>query len=54
MTAPEGYINFRPVLFTDDGEVTDQSTAAFLTDFMQEFRIHTERVLTVIPRHDVD
>ena len=50
MTAPEGYITFRPGVFTDDGEVTDESTAAFLTDFMQEFRIHTERVLTVIPR----
>jgi chromate reductase, NAD(P)H dehydrogenase (quinone) len=50
MTAPEGYITFRPGLFDDDGEVSDDSTAAFLTDFMQEFRTHTERVLTVIPR----
>jgi chromate reductase len=50
MTAPEAYINFRPGLFTDDGDVTDESTAAFLTDFMQEFRIHVERVLTVLPR----
>lgn len=50
MTAPEGYITFRPGLFTDDGEVTDESTAAFLADFMQEFRDHTERVLTVLPR----
>lgn len=50
MTAPEAYITFRPGLFTDDGEVTDESTAAFLGDFMQEFRLHTERVLTVLPR----
>jgi len=50
MTAPEAYITFRPGLFTDDGEVTDESTAAFLADFMQEFRVHIERVLTVIPR----
>ncbi|MDQ3827558.1 MAG: NAD(P)H-dependent oxidoreductase [Actinomycetota bacterium] len=50
MTAPEAYVHFRPGLFTDDGEVSDQSTAAFLADFMQEFRTHTERVLTVIPR----
>src|SRR4029079_5197686 len=28
MTAPEAYITFRPGLFTDDGEVTDESTAA--------------------------
>jgi chromate reductase len=50
MTAPEAYITFRPGLFTEDGEVTDESTATFLTDFMQEFRTHIERVLTVIPR----
>jgi chromate reductase len=30
--------------------VTDDSTRAFLTDFLTEFRIHTERVLTVLPR----
>src|SRR6188472_1090057 len=47
MTAPEAYITFRPGLFTDDGEVTDESTAAFLADFMQEFRVHIKRVLTV-------
>jgi chromate reductase, NAD(P)H dehydrogenase (quinone) len=50
MTAPEAYVHFKPGLFTDQGEVTDESTASFLRDFMQEFRIHTERVLTVIPR----
>jgi chromate reductase len=43
-------VNFKPGLFTDDGEVTDESTAAFLREFMQEFRDHTERVLTVLPR----
>jgi chromate reductase len=50
MTSPEAYITFKPGLFTDDGEVTDESTAAFLADFMQEFRDHIERVLTVLPR----
>ena len=50
MTAPEAYVTFRPGLFTDDGEVTDQSTATFLSDFMREFRDHTARVLTVLPR----
>ena len=50
MTAPEAYITFKPGLFTDDGEVTDQSTATFLSDFMREFRDHTARVLTVLPR----
>ena len=50
MTSPEAYIHFQPGLFTDDGGVTDPSTAEFLGDFMQEFRTHIERVLTVIPR----
>ena len=50
MTAPEAYLTFKPGLVTDDGEVTDESTAAFLADFMQEFRDHIERVLTVLPR----
>jgi chromate reductase len=50
MTAPEAYIQFKPDLFTDDGEVTDESTAEFLSDFMQEFHDHVERVLTVLPR----
>ncbi|MGB8382390.1 MAG: NADPH-dependent FMN reductase [Dermatophilaceae bacterium] len=50
MTAPEAYIHFDPKVFTNDGEVTDGSTAEFLTAFMQDFRTHMERVLTVIPR----
>ena len=50
MTSPEAYISLRPGLVTDDGEVTDESTAAFLADFMKEFRDHIERVLTVLPR----
>ena len=50
MTAPEAYIHFRPGLFTDDGEVTDESTSAFLADYMREFRDYIERVLTVLPR----
>ena len=50
MTAPEAYVHFRPELFGPGGEVTDESTAGFLRGFLQEFRIHTERVLTVIPR----
>jgi chromate reductase len=50
MTAPEAYIHFKPGLFSDTGEVSDESTAAFLGDFMGEFRNHIERVLTVLPR----
>ena len=50
MTAPEAYIRYTPEIFTADGEVTDDATAAFLGNFMSEFRTHLARVLTVIPR----
>jgi chromate reductase len=30
--------------------VSDESTAAFLRDYMTEFHDHVERVLTVLPR----
>jgi chromate reductase len=50
MTAPEAYIKLAPGDISDDGEVTDESMQAFLTGFMQDFRTHVERVLTVIPR----
>ena len=52
MTAPEAYIQYTPELFPGNGEVTDESTAAFLTDFMAEFRDHIVRVLTVLPRQE--
>ena len=51
MTAPEAYIHFRPEAYADSGEVTDEETAGFLREFMREFRIHVERVLTVLPRN---
>ncbi len=47
MTAPEAYITFRPGLITDEGEVTDESTAELLAGFMRESASHTERVLRV-------
>jgi chromate reductase, NAD(P)H dehydrogenase (quinone) len=50
MTAPEAYVKYSPDIFADDGEVRDESTAGFLRDFMEEFRTHLVRVLTVIPR----
>lgn len=50
MTAPECYLSLTPGLITEDGEVTVDSTRDFLANFMAEFRAHTERVLTVIPR----
>jgi chromate reductase len=50
MNAPEAYIQYQPDMFTSDGEVTDDTTAGFLRDFMEEFRQLIVRVLTVIPR----
>jgi chromate reductase, NAD(P)H dehydrogenase (quinone) len=50
MTSPEAYIRFDPEVFTGEGDVTDESTAEFLRAFMNDFRTHMERVLTVIPR----
>ena len=50
MTAPEAYIHFKPEVYADSGEVSDDETADFLRAFMEEFRDHVERVLTVLPR----
>ncbi len=50
MNSVEAYIQFKPGVFTDSGEVTDESTAQFLKDFMEEFRQFIVRVLTVLPR----
>ena len=50
MTAPEAYIRYSPEIFPGEGEVADESTKAFLTDYMEQFRTYIVRVLTVIPR----
>jgi chromate reductase len=50
MTSPEAYIQYSPERFRDDGEVVDETTAGFLKDYMEEFRDHVVRVLTVLPR----
>ncbi len=50
MTAPEAYIQYSPEVFADDGEVSSESTALFLSNFLSEFRDHIQRVLTVLPR----
>src|SRR4051794_33938807 len=51
MTAPEAYIRYSEEVFAGGGEVADESTALFLTNFMEQFRTYIERVLTVIPRN---
>lgn len=51
MTSPEAYISFDPDVYAEDGSVTDPGLEKILTGFMQEFRDHIERVLTVLPRN---
>ncbi|MDQ3762373.1 MAG: NAD(P)H-dependent oxidoreductase [Actinomycetota bacterium] len=50
MTSPEAYIRYSPETFRDDGEVMDESLVSVLKDYMEEFRDHVMRVLTVLPR----
>jgi chromate reductase len=49
MNAPEAYIQFTPGIITDDGEVTNDSTAEFLRNFMHEFHMFIARVRSVLP-----
>ena len=51
MSAPEAYIQFKPGLITADGEVTAESTADFLRNYMAEFHAFISRVYTVLPRN---
>jgi chromate reductase len=51
MNSPEAYIQSKPGLITDDGEVTDDTTADFLRNYMSEFHAFIIRVLTVLPRN---
>src|SRR5688500_12609928 len=48
MNAPEAYIRFTPGLITDDGEVTNESTAVFLRKYMAEFHAFIARVCTIL------
>ena len=50
MNAIEAYIQFKPGLITDDGEVTDESTEEFLRNYMAEFHGFITRVYTALPR----
>jgi chromate reductase len=50
MNAIEAYIQFRPGLITDTGEVTDPTTEEFLRNYVTEFYAFIERVYMAIPR----
>jgi chromate reductase len=45
LNAPEAYVKFNPDVFGDDGEVRDESTAAFLRHYMEEYGAFVQRVL---------
>jgi chromate reductase len=51
MNAIEAYIQFTPGLITQDGQVTDEKTAEFLRNYMNEFHGFIARVLSVLPRN---
>ncbi|NMF89474.1 NADPH-dependent FMN reductase [Aromatoleum petrolei] len=51
MNTIEAYIQFKPGLITEDGQVTDDSTAEFLRNYMKELHAFIVRVLTVLPRN---
>ncbi len=42
--ARQAYIQFTPGLITEDGEVTDESTAQFLREFIEQFAQFVTRV----------
>ena len=50
MTSPEAYIHYSADIFSDDGEVLNESTKEFLENYMTEYHDHVVRVLTVLPR----
>jgi chromate reductase, NAD(P)H dehydrogenase (quinone) len=50
LNAVEAYIRLKPGAITENGDVTDESLAKFLRNYMAEFRSFVERVMTVLPR----
>jgi chromate reductase len=50
MNAPEAYIQFKPDMITQDGDVTIKDTEDFLRNYMQELHAFIVRVMTVHPR----
>lgn len=50
MNAPEAYIQFKPGLITEDGQVTNEDTAKFLANYMAEFHSFVARVTSVLPK----
>ncbi|MDB4889821.1 MAG: putative oxidoreductase [Gemmatimonadetes bacterium] len=53
MNAIEAYIQFKPGLITNTGEVTDPSVEEFLRNYVTEFYAFIERVYMAIPRETI-
>ena len=47
---PEGFVQSKPGLFTDEGEVTDETTAAFLRSYLDAFTALIGRYVDVAAR----
>jgi len=50
MNSPEAYIRYHDGLIDANGDIADESTAAFLRRYLDEFLLFITRVLTVLPR----
>jgi len=51
MNAPEAYIQFKPGLITGQGEVTNETTEAFLRQYMEDLHAFIVRVYMALPRN---
>jgi chromate reductase len=50
MNSPEAYIQFKPGMITEDGDVTVDDTREFLRSYMQQLHVFIQRVMSVLPR----
>lgn len=51
MNSVEAYVQLQPGAITDDGDVTDESLAKLLGNYVTEFHAFIRRVYTVLPRN---
>ena len=52
MNQVEAYIQFKPDMIDDDGNVALPETEKFLRNYMEEYAAFVQRVLAVLPRED--
>ena len=46
LTQPEAYLQYRDGLITDEGQITDDSTAEFLANWLSAVQEHVSSTLT--------